>query len=252
MKKILLAAMAAMMLTSCLDNSKYYASSQLEIVFDNFRDLGGFDSADQEICVRPFCVGPIYFYNIITDDVDPQFVGGTAIARLADTTLFTRTTPLPHMTVWGNPADKESVAYSNYYVIYRDDSDTLKVPVCAFNYIYAQVGACAISSVEVNNTIENVASAMDANPNFAYNDGDWLKVSFTTYLKEKFYEPVELYLVDFRDSQKKVVTEWTKVDLSAMGNMEYMKVEVTSNREDAPRYVCLDNILGKYSIGSSE
>lgn len=45
-----------------------------------------------------------------------------------------------------------------------------------------------------------------------------------------------------------VLTDWTKMNLSKIGDIDYLIINVSSNRADAPAYCCIDNFVARINI----
>jgi hypothetical protein len=77
--------------------------------------------------------------------------------------------------------------------------------------------------------------------------GDWFKVIITGTKNGVQSGQVEYYLADFRNGKSFILKTWTKVDLTALGEVD--KVTFTFDSSDTgqygintPAYVCIDNI----------
>ena len=86
---------------------------------------------------------------------------------------------------------------------------------------------------------------------FSYDDKDWFKLTITAY--DKTDNPtgtaIEFYLADFRTTTSPgIVTEWTKVDLTPLGNnVHTIKFDLQSSDTgqwgmNTPAYFCFDNL----------
>jgi len=83
------------------------------------------------------------------------------------------------------------------------------------------------------------------------NDPDFFKVTIRKYLNgELGTDSVEFYLADFRfanNSQDYIVNDWTYVDLTPLGNVDYLEFSLASSDIgtfgiNTPTYFCVDNV----------
>lgn len=83
------------------------------------------------------------------------------------------------------------------------------------------------------------------------NDPDFYKITIKKYLNgEPGTDSIEFYLADFRfadNSQDYIVDEWTWVDLSSLGNADYLEFSLTSTDVgtfgiNTPTYFCVDDV----------
>lgn len=107
-------------------------------------------------------------------------------------------------------------------------------------------------------------SVMLTNTTYAYKDmqngsffgkqfeaGDWFKVIIKGYLGTAEVGSVEYYLADFRDGKSILSKEWKEVDLSSLGNVNYLTFSFDSSDKgdfgvNTPKYACLDNLTVEY------
>lgn len=253
MKKSFFLALLAIVSVSCLNRSKFYSSQTLLVDFDLFNGTSVFSEENPEAYSGTFYVGPFYFYAKLSEDEQkPELSGGVSLCRAADTTIFTRTSPFSHFAAFGEPCKEEDVNTANVHVTYFDAPDADDNPQYALSYVYQEMGYAMPKSVDVNNTLEMYAAVIGENTLPAFQGGDWVKVVFTGCKDGKETADVEAFLVDYTGAKAKIVTEWSTVDLSALGSVDGLKIHVKSNVEGIPRYVCLDNIVTVVVVGEEE
>ena len=111
----------------------------------------------------------------------------------------------------------------------------------------------------VNNSTYTVLSMMKGgdfgSKIFSYADADWFKLVITAYDKtgSSTGATVEFYLADFRTrSSPGIITEWTKVDLTPLGNKVHtVKFDLKSSDNsidegmNTPGYFCFDHLAIK-------
>ena len=76
---------------------------------------------------------------------------------------------------------------------------------------------------------------------------DWFKVTIKGYKNNVQTGSVDAYLADFRDGKSIILKSWTKVDLSALGEVDLLTFTFDSTDKGAfgvntPKYACIDNI----------
>ncbi|MDG1849480.1 MAG: DUF4465 domain-containing protein [Flavobacteriales bacterium] len=81
-------------------------------------------------------------------------------------------------------------------------------------------------------------------------DADWLKLSVIGKLDTVITDTVEFYLADYRfedNAQDYIVTDWTWVDLNALGHVSELSFEFSSSDHgdwgmNTPAYFCMDDL----------
>lgn len=164
--------------------------------------------------------------------------------------------------------DKSTAGYGNQCSVYygtenqKDGgADNSKTFAVAFHSFWGESGAfmsfdgtkeCVIDHLYYTNNTYAVLS-MQQGDGFArkltYENKDWFKLTFIgeNAAGEKTGE-VEVYLADFRTADAGgILTEWTKVDLTALGKVNKIRfsMESTDGSQygmNTPAYFCMDNI----------
>ncbi len=83
----------------------------------------------------------------------------------------------------------------------------------------------------------------------AFADGDWFKLTITGYRGGVETQSVDFYLADFRNGQDSIVTDWTWVDLTALGVVDAVEFALSSSDNgmygmNTPAYFCMDDFGG--------
>ncbi|MGM9803150.1 MAG: DUF4465 domain-containing protein [Muribaculaceae bacterium] len=103
-----------------------------------------------------------------------------------------------------------------------------------------------ISGVYINNTAWAVKSMTEGDGyTKAFTTGDFFKVTFTGYDVDDNANSVEYYLADYTsddESCHSMLTQWQWVDLSCLGNVVKLAVNVMASQSGVPSYVCLDQL----------
>ena len=114
------------------------------------------------------------------------------------------------------------------------------------------VTECTFDHFWVTNSTYAVLSMMNGDA-FAkkFGSGDWFKLTIRAFNKNDnpTGTSVEFYLADFRtDASPGIITEWTKVDLTPLGNnVHAIKFDLESSDTgdwgmNTPAYFCFDNL----------
>jgi Domain of unknown function (DUF4465)/Secretion system C-terminal sorting domain len=83
------------------------------------------------------------------------------------------------------------------------------------------------------------------------NDPDFYKVTVRKYLNDQIgSDSVEFYLADYRfadNSQDYIINDWTYLDLTSLGNVDYLEFTLSSSDVGAfgintPTYFCVDDV----------
>lgn len=77
----------------------------------------------------------------------------------------------------------------------------------------------------------------------AFGATDWAAVTFTGYLKGTKTGEATLKLADGSNAGKPIVTDWTELKLTDLGQVDEITVKLTSSRADMVKDVCIDHLL---------
>ena len=77
--------------------------------------------------------------------------------------------------------------------------------------------------------------------------GDWFKVTLKGYKSNVLTSSIDIYLADFRNGKSIILKSWTKVDVSALGQVDLVTFTFDSTDKsgiwlNTPAYACIDNI----------
>lgn len=216
---------------SCTDNEDLdktvvvdFEDVQLTDSIWNGSDLSG-DAKEEESWGTPitnyygsFNSGDLAFDNVYTEEWSSW--KGFSCSAIVNTTTF---------------------GYLNQYaVITGSGADNSAQYAVAYGYEEAasfSLPAKKIKSVMVANS---TWSYLYVKENFSAEN--YLKVTFTGYKEETAGNQVGYYLADYRDGKSFVNEAWTKVNLSTLGEVDQVRVEISSDDGQSPAFVCLDNI----------
>ncbi len=109
-----------------------------------------------------------------------------------------------------------------------------------------------LRSVKLNLSTYTYASITDEDINTfarAFKDGDYLKVVFTPLAADEtpVGDPVECYVIDYRDGKRFVATDWQKFNLNLPVSARIrVTIETTDVGEwgaNTPLYICIDDLV---------
>ncbi|NLK47760.1 MAG: DUF4465 domain-containing protein [Bacteroidales bacterium] len=159
--------------------------------------------------------------------------------------------------------DKETVGWGNQYSVYASGGALgSKQFAVAFSEATATIEKNEYGNFKINSLmLNNSTYAYLGMKNGEYGGGgakkfeanDWFKVIITGSLNRTETAKVEYYLADFRDGKTFILDKWTKVDVSALGEVDKLTFEFASSDTgewgmNTPAYVCVDNIEFEQTI----
>ncbi len=134
---------------------------------------------------------------------------------------------------------KDSFSYLVYYV----NPDASLMPERDIEFMASEYGTCSMIGCYVNNTKEVVNAVKE---NFV--DGDRLSIKMTGYNGEKVTGTSEFVLAEYTEQKDSVVTTWSPFQLEKLGAVEYINIEIVTNRTDIPKAFCMDDIYANVSV----
>lgn len=185
------------------------------------------------------------FHNGLKDDV---FYSGTVLSMAADTVL-----------VEGEVTEHKYCPYAVYgkggafgtqiFGVFYDSADTTAMAKHDMSFVRSTLGTMTMVGVMVNNTAETVNAVKNGTESLPkFEKGDWLKVKFTGTKDDKVTGSVEAVLAEYSEAKDSIMVNWSYVDLQKLGNIDYMDMEISSNREDYPRYFCFDYLVSMVNL----
>ncbi len=94
-----------------------------------------------------------------------------------------------------------------------------------------------------NTTYTALNLPMDDDFSDPFTDGDWLRLTVTGFAGGSTTGSTEYYLADFRGGLTFILSDWTFVDLSALGTVDRVEFIVTSSDPGKPTYFALDDFM---------
>ncbi len=227
-------SLALLAAVSCL-KSKNTMNYTADISFED--DALEFDPVDST-CFLPFInVGNLIGFDALLNAQEDGLLGGFCLCRgvnpvLDGTAAKTQYHCIAHPYVSGE---------KTFAVFYQ--SEAMPENHIIFNIPNAN-SFIAPRGVMLNNT-HNFVQTVTGAGGFSENKfvaGDWAAITFTGYLDGKETGSASLRMAEFLAEEENVVTEWTLLDLSALGHVDRIDVALTSSRPGAFRYVCIDHL----------
>ncbi|MBO8445760.1 MAG: DUF4465 domain-containing protein [Bacteroidetes bacterium] len=270
MKKIFPLIVTSMLVVSCFNGTGYEASYNMVATFDGMDEAFASDTA---IAVPAFSYGPLAFYNAIqeseTVSAPDETKGGWIISR----SFYPIEILLNHInggsdtgdtgdgaetlaTDWeskltpycaSDTTDASRNVGDGTFVVFHDCQS---MPEHDVAFLQSSIGTCTLISLSVNTTAD-VARYFrtEAAP------GDYLNVKVTGYLNGNSTGTVEYCLADYRSgSLDSLRTEWKTLNLSRLGNVQYVDFEIDAQLDNADaagrdlRYFCMDNLAASIYV----
>ncbi len=238
MKKLLILPLlaVAVMMASCSENKGNTYTTDSICTFD-YSDADEIAGDDKVYFGGTFIGGGLVGFLNTSGDDGKVFIGGCALVGLADKTLEEGHIA-KDLCVYGKGYDN-----TPYYVTVKYNPG--KMPEHLLVFTQKGYGTLNFKKVYVNNTNKMVTIAHYGLPKTedteaipAFQDGDYVRVKFTSNSAAE----VEFTLAERNNGTLTLIDDWKEIDLSKLGTINYVDVEITSNRTDLPLEFCLDNL----------
>ncbi len=117
------------------------------------------------------------------------------------------------------------------------------------SFLYSNIGTCSLSALAVANTTFNVNAIMfGLNGIPPFESGDYLTLKVTAIVGGQQTASASIDLARHNGKSLEVITKWTAMDVSKIGNFEYLDLNLETNRYDLPLYCCIDNLVASIVI----
>lgn len=250
MKRIVFLSILALSLSSCFKDSYYEGT---------FNPIATFDYNDMVSAVGEDSVyfGPSFrgtdfmgMINLQENDELP-FGGGFALSMKRDSV---------DMVAYAAATEKREVSpfavyqkkdgSDNGFAVFYQNEDASKMPEQHMVFLSYLYGTCTLSQCYIANSSNVVANVLDPASDFYFerDGGDYLKLTVTGYNDSKETGKAEYYLVDFRPDADSIALGWKKLDLSKLGDIDYVNFSLESSKVGLPKYFCIDNIVTSVHI----
>lgn len=243
-KKLIIGALAALLMVSCGKGgfrSSYNVLSSFE--FSNLETLCGDDSVYFD---KSFGDQALFFMNNYEKTGN---YGGCAISMLRDCKF-----EAGHESSDYSCADSSaSVTRGKAFMLYTKNTFPSATPSPAIQNIYAGAAGYTLTLDQLyvcnTNKIVNLALYGSSDGTIpAFQEGDYLNVIIkSTDAKGGVIASVKQELIN-RKGSLSYIHKWTKVDISSLGQVNYMDIDFETNRTDLPLAVCIDNIISNLTI----
>ena len=251
MKKMILRGaflgVAALLAAACFEfgnvGSKYEADILVHYEPDYYYQQEDFinqffkGGADSVYVGEYFSTGPCTHYA--KPDPAGRLLGGFALCMGVDTLAAPDRRPA-RFAVFDKGGYGESLAYAVFH-----DTLTSLMPEHAITfYIPNDDSYCSPNVVFVQN-VQAVVQAVKYGNDLAggpFTEDDFLTLTFTGSFKGNAKGSKTVKLVD----GKRLLEEWTEVDLTSMSNIDALDLHLESSRPDLPLYCCIDNLYFHY------
>lgn len=129
------------------------------------------------------------------------------------------------------------------YAVFKYDRTGVNMPQHDIEFINLNYGSCQMSGLYVNNTYEMVEYVKN---NFT--DGDKISLKATGYLNGAKTADAEVVLAEYTEAKDSIIVKWTPFDLTKLGTIQYVELELLSTKDDIPSSVCIDNVVSTISL----
>lgn len=240
-KRIFIFIVALAAAVSCLNDSVYTESFTLDTSFEydvvygwDYKEVFGEDSLyfDDERSKLGFAWDFLAFYHKVEGT---DFKGGFMLSYLA------------------KPKDGKTEGLENKFRVNAESGFTGKtytvfcqtddMPESDIMFTMEEYGTCVMNFCFVNNTVE-VTDSIKAN----FQLGDKMTLKAVGYLDDVETGSAEFTLAEYTAQKDSIVSTWTQFDLSKLGSVDKVELEVMSTRENVPTNVCIDDVVSNVSV----
>ena len=248
MKKFLVVVFAAFMVASCFDHE--YQTTKDYNMFASFEydkqygyDMSNYFGKDSLYCEHTYGYGlgwdDMGFCHKV-DSLTREFQGGFVLSRLkgkvyADSLELNKDIDLYRVNA---PADS-----SRMYLVFIEAELEDHMPKHDVEFMMDEYGSCKVIGCYVNVPLYVAAAAVKE-----FKDGDYLSLKATGYREGKVTSEKSIDLITCGGGKVNLSEKWMTLDLSALGDIQYVDFDVTSSNENVPEVFCLDNFGAKISI----
>ena len=177
----------------------------------------------------------VAFYHKL-DDKKANLEGGFILSRYKGE-IYSDSSVMNEFDLYKANAHKDST--STYLVFRQTDS----MPTHDIEFLYAEYGVCKLTGcfVTIPKAVAHAATKY-------FKNGDKLTLKATGYRgKEKTGEST-IDLISFTEAENSIMSEWTFLDLSKLGNIQYIDLDITSSSPEVPTAICVDDVYGNVAI----
>lgn len=132
---------------------------------------------------------------------------------------------------------------SRTYAVFYDNPVEAVMPKYHIEFGYKDVGSCAPVACYVNNTTYVARKISES-----FQDGDKLVLKVTGIRADGSKAEKSITLAEFTEAKDSVMYNWSVLDLSTLGDVDYVNFDVTSTNPDVPGYFCLDGYMASINV----
>ena len=248
MFQVALLGVMALLAASCFSNKdlKTEVDTHLVVMFEpqydydwaNFADQFFPHEEDTVFFAANISQGPVYFFAKL--DNEKAFQGGMALCRGKDADASGNRDASYFAVYDAKVGNQGSRAYAVFHDAPADQMPEHFIQI----YIPTTESSCSPESVYVHN-VQAVVQAAKYGVGLAdgpFQDSDYLLLTITGVKGTTVTGTKEVKLVDGTSFLK----EWTEVDLTELGSLNFIDFKLTSSRADFPLYCCLDDLMVHY------
>lgn len=250
MKKFLFFIAVTFSVISCLDGGSFSQSYTADVTFEfsqdvyknSFKDsLFFIPSKDNVPSGEGFTYGdyPLFFAQ---KQVNGVFQGGFMMSYLKGEKDGRLTRPVAENDIYRVHASGGAAASKTYAVFYDNPVEAV-MPKYHIEFGYKDVGSCVPVACYVNNTTYVARKISES-----FQDGDKLVLKVTGIRADGTKAEKSITLAEFTEAKDSVMYNWSVLDLSTLGDVDYVNFDVTSTNPDVPGYFCLDGYMASINV----
>lgn len=178
-----------------------------------------------------------------------DFRGGFILSLLRDTLVYDgHISENERRSTYSTVADTTGADNSKGFAIFQYMEGYM--PAQSVSFLLTAYGTCMPKLMSVCNTNYVVNTVLYGNSRCrAFEQGDYIKLIVKSYLDGvQSGETVEVKLVDYAETGLKIIDSWKRVEISKLGDFDYLIFEMESNVPSAPLYCCIDGMLFSVAI----
>ena len=241
----------ALLAASCFNGKDYENKIDTHLLFEfepqyeyewpDFADKFFPHDEDTVFFAANITQGPVFFCaKLVEQDGQNVFQGGMALCRGKDTNALPNRDP-SYFAVYDEKVGHQG---SRAYLVFHDAPADQMPEHFIQIYLPNTESSCSAETMYVHN-VQAVVQAAKYGVGLAggpFQDDDYLLLTVTGMKGTTVTGTKEVKLVDGTSFLK----EWTSVDVSDLGSVNYIDFKLTSSRPDFPLYCCLDDLMLHY------
>ena len=244
MKRFLFCAAVALSMISCLSKGSFSQTYTADVtfecsedVYDNlFRDSVYVASEGDGFVYMSY---PLFFGQ---KQMSGSFLGGFLMSYLQGESDG-RLLKVANVNDAYRAHAASGATGSKCYAVFYDNPEETMMPKYDIEFGYKGLGTCTPLGCYVNNT---TLVARKVREHFQDGDKLTLKAKGTSY--DGKVTETSIVLAEYTEAKDSVMYNWTVFDMSALGVVDYVELDVVSTNPEVPGYFCLDGYLATISV----